>query len=173
MPTKKLPPIIKWSRRILISKDMSRTSWPWNWKKLKTHAKWLWYIVFPYLQKQKKTIKDEFNVLFKQKAEQNEILINLQSENIDQKETIDELLKRITEIEIEYEEKISRQEQQLWSANAQLKEEASKAEEDKARALSASNKRREEAAAAAAAAAKHNVDSEIISDIEKKWQRKK
>ncbi|KAJ3326956.1 hypothetical protein HDU91_004512 [Kappamyces sp. JEL0680] len=56
--------------------------------------------------------------------------------------------------------------------NTQMQEEVAKVEEEKARAISAANKRREEVAAAAVAAVKNSADNDMVSDIEKKWQRK-
>jgi hypothetical protein len=58
----------------------------------------------------------------KAKQELEEQLKLTQEELVTQKETCQDLLKRISEIEQEYEEKMSRKEQQLWSANAKLVE---------------------------------------------------
>ena len=101
-----------------------------------------------------------------------ELLKREREDNASLKGQIEDLVKRITEIELEYEEKISRKEQQLWNVNAQRQEEASKLAEEKARAVSAASKKKEEALAAANATNKSTVDNEVVSDLEKRWQSK-
>ena len=72
--------------------------------------------------KQKKAIKDELLALTKAKGDVDEQLKKEKFDCANYKATIEELVKRITEIEVEYEEKINRKEEQLWNVNAQRQE---------------------------------------------------
>ena len=72
--------------------------------------------------KQKKIMKDELAAMSKAKSEVDGLLRKEKEESLNYKNTVDELVKRITEMEAEYEEKISRKDEQLWSVNTQRQE---------------------------------------------------
>ncbi|KAJ3271904.1 hypothetical protein HDV01_006118 [Terramyces sp. JEL0728] len=116
-------------------------------------------------KKQKKNVQAELAACMKAKADVEEVL-KVCEQNLSGKESyISELLQKISDTVTEYEEKLERKEEQLWNMNNQLNEEVVKAEKQRA-AASAAHRKQEEAVI------RSTVDAELITDIEKKWQRK-
>ncbi|KAJ2999036.1 hypothetical protein HDV02_003729 [Globomyces sp. JEL0801] len=125
--------------------------------------------------KQKKGLQADLAALQKAKDDLKEQLISCEANVVRKDEEIAQLLKKISEIIEDYEEKLERKDEQIWGMNAQLNEginddnlifkEVQKSEKQRAAALSASKKKDE-------ANLRSTVDAELISDIERKWQRK-
>ena len=117
--------------------------------------------------RQKKTVQTELASMTKAKNELNEKARSLETQVARKDKDLNDAMTRLTDTIADYEAKLERKDEQIWAMGSQINENQQKA-----------------VAAATAAAAQSaqqnsnqprnhvNIDAELISDIEKKWQAK-